>query len=151
MVASPEFRTAVQREPEESLARLDLTALEKRRLLSVAGQQGMRVNTAIHRANRLSTVAQTMPFTCFLLSTLMQDVFDRYWDAYPTENLQLPIECERFATFLNTELRSGRIEDPYLGEIVGFERACTQLKFYTGDELKEYGLSEEGLPLLVLI
>src|SRR5687767_463789 len=101
MVASSDFRTLVQQQPETALHDFNLTERERIRLISVAAQPGMRVNTAIHRANRLSTVAQTMPFTCFLLSTRMQAVFDRYWDAYPTESLQLPIECERFATFLN--------------------------------------------------
>jgi hypothetical protein len=151
MVASSEFRTLVQRRPTETFLGLELTERERTRLVSIANQSGMRVNTAIHRANRLATVAQTMPLTCFLISTRMQEVFDRYWSANPTESLQLPVECERFATFLERELQSGRIEDPYLGEIVSFERACTKLRFYTASELKEYRLSDEGLPVLVSI
>jgi hypothetical protein len=151
MVASSEFRMAVQRQPSETLAELDLSERERRRLLSVADQAGMRVNTAIHRANRLTTIAQTLPFTCFLLSARAQDVFDRYWAANPTESLQLPVECERFAAFLVTEIEAARIDDPYLSEILGFERACTKLKFYTGNELEAQGWSEDGLPLLVRI
>jgi hypothetical protein len=45
---------------------------------SRAVQPGMRVNTAIHRANRLTPIEQTLPFTCVLLGDQLGDVVDRY-------------------------------------------------------------------------
>lgn len=151
MVASAGYRGAVLSDPNPCFGDLELTPRERRRLLAVAAQPGMRVNTAIHRANRLATIAQTMPFTCFLLSTRMQDVFDRFWTANPTESLQIPVECERFAEFLETEIEAGRVDDPYVAEIVEFEKACTRLRFYTGDEIRLRGWSRDDLPPLVMV
>src|SRR5262245_33601395 len=100
MVASPAFRERIVQHPTEALSSLELTTRERNRLLAIAAQPGMRVNTAIHRANRLSPLDQTVPFTCFLLGEQLPAILERYWFENPTENLQLPAECERFAAFL---------------------------------------------------
>ena len=100
MVAMPAFRERIVQDPMEALHGLELTPRERRRLLTIAAQPGMRVNTAIHRANRLTPLDQTMPFSCFLLGDQLAALVERYWLENPTENLQLPAECDRFAAFL---------------------------------------------------
>jgi len=147
MVASPAFRAALVERPDDTLAGVDLTDRERRRLLAIAVQPGMRVNTAIHRANRLTPIEQTLPFTCVLLGERLGGVVDRYWDTHPTENLQAPAECERFATFLLDEIRRGAIADRYLEDVIGFERACTALRFHTGETTH----APASLPALVRV
>jgi hypothetical protein len=78
----------------------------------------MRVNTAIHRANRLTPLDQTLPFTCQLLGERLADLLDRSWTGNLTENLQVPAECERFAVFLQREIDAGEIVDPYLEDVL---------------------------------
>jgi hypothetical protein len=136
MVASASYRRRLIENPEPIWRSHDLTERERRRLLSIAAQPGMRVNSAIHRANRLTPLEQTVPFTCFLLGDSLGPLLDRYWAVHPTENLQLPTECARFADFLEQELRAGRLSDPYVEEVLAFERACTDLRFFSDDELR---------------
>jgi len=147
MVASPAFRAALVERPDDVLRGIDLTDRERRRLLAIAVQPGMRVNTAIHRANRLTPIEQTLPFTCVLLGDRLGEIVDRYWSEHPTENLQAPAECERFATFLLGEIGRGAIVDRYLEDVIGFERACTELRFHTGDAER----SPASLPALVRV
>ena len=151
MVASLGFRERVLECPGEVFNGLDLTERERRRLLRLAADPGMRVNTAIHRANRLAPLDQTLPFTCFLLGAELRAVVERYWTENPSENLQSPVESERFADFLTREIQAGRVADPYLEEVLTFERTCTQLRFYTEGELRGMESSGEGLPALVRI
>jgi hypothetical protein len=77
MVASLGFRERLLECPGEVLNGLDLTERERRRLLALAADPGMRVNTAIHRANRLTPLDQTLPFTCFLLGERLRAVVER--------------------------------------------------------------------------
>ena len=146
MVALPAFRERIVQHPIEALDGLELTERERKRLLAIAAQPGMRVNTAIHRANRLTPLDQTLPFSCFLLAEQLPSLLERYWLENPTENLQLPAECERFATFLKTEIQANRIVTPYLEEVLEFERVCTELRFFTKQELRNLDSSNDGLP-----
>ena len=151
MVASLAFRERVVHRPDEVLNGLDLTQLERRRLLALAADPGMPVNTAIHRANRLSPLDQTLPFTLFLLGERLRAVLERYWTENPSENLQSPVECERFAAFLTGEVRAGRLSDPYLEEVLEFERVCTELRFFTEEELRNVASPCDHLPRLLRI
>jgi len=149
MVAAPGLRERVLERSGEYLNGLDLTELERRRLLAIAAQPGMRVNTAIHRANRITPLDHSVPFTLLLLGDRLRDLLQRYWSENPTENLQIPAECERFSAFLEGEIRAGRIVDPYLEEVLAFERACTELKFLTEEELRRVKTGADGLPPLI--
>jgi hypothetical protein len=86
-----------------------------------------------------------------LLGERLREVFERYWSENPTENLQIPAECERFATFLEGEIQARRIVDPYIEEVLAFERTCTELKFYTEEELRRATPAADDLPPLVKI
>jgi len=151
MVAAPGLRERVLEPSGEYLNGLDLTDRERRRLLAIAAQPGMRVNTAIHRANRITPLDHSVPFTLFLLGERLRDVLQNYWLENPTENLQIPAECERFASFLEGEIQAGRIVDPYIEEVLAFERACTELKFFTEEELRRAKPTGDDLPALVRI
>ena len=151
MVAAPAFRDRVLERSGEYLKGLDLTDRERRRLLAIAAQPGMRVNTAIHRANRITPLDHSVPFTLFLLGERLRDLLQRYWLENPTENLQIPAECERFAAFLEGEIQAGRLVVPYLEEVLAFERACTELKFFTEEELERLNPAADDLPPLVKI
>lgn len=151
MVALPAFRERIVLHPIEALDGLELTERERKRLLAIAAQPGMRVNTAIHRANRLAPLDQTLPFSCFLLGEQLLSLLERYWLENPTENLQLPAECERFAAFLKSEIQGSRIVNPYLEEVLEFERVCTELRFFTEQELRNLDSSNDGLPDLIRI
>jgi len=151
MVAAPDLRERVLERCGEYLNGLDLTEVERRRLLAIAAQPGMRVNTAIHRANRITPLDHSVPFTLFLLGDRLRDVLQRYWSENPTENLQIPAECERFAAFLEGEIRADRIADPYLEEVLAFERACTELKYLTEEELLRVNPAPGALPPLVRV
>jgi hypothetical protein len=111
----------------------------------------MRVNAAIHRANRITPLDHTLPFTCFLLADRLPSLLERYWSENPSENLQSPVECERFATFLGGELQSGRLAVPHLADVLEFERVCTELRYFTEDELREIASSHDQLPPLLRI
>ena len=136
MIASSDYRARLIENPATVFEQHDLSDRERRRLTAMADHPGMRVNTAIHRANRLTPLDQTLPFTCFLLGQRLGPLLDRYWHDNPTENLQLPAECVRFADFLAAEMEAGRLLDPIVGEVLAFERACTELRFYTEQELR---------------
>ena len=151
MVAAPGLRERVLEPSGEYLNGLDLTDRERRRLLAIAAQPGMRVNTAIHRANRITPLDHSVPFTLFLLGERLRDVLQNYWLENPTENLQIPAECERFAAFLEGEIKASRIVDPYLEEVLAFERVCTELKFFTEEELRLVNPIANDLPPLVQI
>jgi hypothetical protein len=152
-VASATYRNQVLVQPDLALAGLDLSDRERRRLLTIAAQPGMRVNTAIHRANRLTPLDQTLPFTCFLLGDELGPLVDRYWQENTTENLQLPAECARFARFLEDRLRAGEISNPYVAEVLAFERACTELRFHVATDGQDLdGPSDRrGLPSRVRV
>lgn len=151
MVAAPAFRDRVLENSGDYLNNFDLTDRERRRLLAIAAQPGMRVNTAIHRANRISPLDDSVPFTCFLLGDRLPQVLDRYWSENPTENLQIPAECERFAAFLEREINSGRVVGPHIKDVLAFERACTELRFFTEEELRRTRPAAGALPPLVRV
>jgi len=151
MVASTGYRASLLDNPDHIFQNRELSARERRRLLALANHPGMRVNTAIHRANRLTPLNQTIPFTCFLLGDRLGPILDRYWAANPAENLQLPAECARFADFLVQEMLAGQLVDPYLEEVLAFERACTELRFFSEEELRSTTKSREGMPVQVRI
>ncbi len=133
MVADSEYRALIAANPLETLQALDLTGLERLRLSTIARHRGLAVSGAIHRANRLLPLDHTLPFTCFLLGTQLRNLVDRYWKEHPAENLQLPAECERFGQYLAAAITAGRATGPYLAEVLAFERAATELRFFADD------------------
>lgn len=151
MIASADYRTRLIEHPQSIYNNHALTEREQRRLSALAAHPGMRVNTAIHRANRLTPLDQTLPFTCFLIGDRLGPLLDRYWAANPTENLQLPTECARFADFLEQEMNGGRLVAPFVAEVLAFERTCTELRFFSEQELVRRTGAHGRLPAQVRI
>lgn len=148
MVASAAYRERFLAQPDEFPG---LTPLELHRLRAVAAQPGMRVNTAIHRANRMAPLHQTLPFTCFLLGEQLRQTLDRFWGLYPSESLQLDTECGRFTDFLMEELNTGRVAGAYVEEVLLFERACAELRLRKPPLLRVVRFRHAPEPLLAAL
>jgi len=110
------------------LSAYDLTARERARLESVAGQRGTEVNCTLYRTNRLTPVVMLLPYTCFLLGDRMKWIADRFWGNRKTD-LQFRGEIARFAAFLSELLESGELDDPLVAEVLDFELATNDLRF----------------------
>lgn len=120
--ASVELCARVADDPDAALAGYELTPVERRRIEFAAGQQGMRVNVALYRYNRIVTLVAVLPGTIHLLGADARTVVDEYWAGLgPDRNMRR--ESQRFAAFVRGALESGRVESPYLREVVDFEMA----------------------------
>ena len=64
MVAAADYCARLIEDADSVLANHVLTERAERRLTVMAAHPRMRVNTAIHRANRLAPLDQTLPLTC---------------------------------------------------------------------------------------
>lgn len=127
LAASPELCRRVRADAGPALAGYDLTPLEHRRVASVAGQRGMVINCRMHRSNRISTILTLLRGTVFLLGKQLRDTADRFWAQYPTPDFTTRREIRRFATWLVAEVAAGRIDSPYLAELVQWELAQYEL------------------------
>src|SRR6266545_4208965 len=141
MVASPELARAVRRGDEAALERYDLSPRERTRLETVAAQRGMEVSCTLYRANRLTPVVMLLPYTCFILGDRMKSIADRFWNESRTD-LQFRNEIERFAAFLLELVRSGKLDEPLLEEVLAFELATM--------EPLPYDLEEGDFPLVLV-
>ncbi len=136
MVASPELARAVRRGDEAALERYDLSPRERTRLETVAAQRGMEVSCTLYRANRLTPVVMLLPYTCFILGDRMKSIADRFWNESRTD-LQFRNEIERFAAFLLELVRSGKLDEPLLEEVLAFELATNELRFLPRRQIAE--------------
>jgi len=127
LAASPELCRRVRADAEPALAGYDLTPLEHRRVASVAAQRGMVINCRMHRSNRISSILTLLRGTVFLLGSQLRETADRFWAQYPTPDFTTRREIRRFATWLVAEVEAGRIDSPYLAELVQWELAHYEL------------------------
>jgi hypothetical protein len=127
LAASPELCRRVRADAEPALAGYDLTPLEQRRVASVAAQRGMVINCRMHRSNRISSILTLLRGTVFLLGKQLRDTADRFWAEYPTPDFTTRREIRRFTTWLMDEVEAGRIDSPYLAELVQWELAHYEL------------------------
>jgi hypothetical protein len=120
LAASAGFCARAANDADAALAGYDLTPVERRRLASAAGQRGMRVNWALYRYNRITTLATVLPGTLHLLGDGARAVADAFWGEHgPDRNMRR--EAERFTAFVLRMLSDGRLVSPYLREVVEFE------------------------------
>lgn len=112
----------------EPLARLTLTERERRRLHAVARDAGMKVNTLLHRASRLSMLTNTLPRTARALTDpRLQSLVQRYWREHPPTSVVYVREARRFAAFLQELMRTGELVHAPLGELLAAELALLEL------------------------
>lgn len=100
MVADPAFRRRVAADPAAALGGERLDARERRRLRGFADDPGMKVNTALYRANRLAPIFNSLPATTAELGDAIAPVLRGFWSSVELEDLQFPNEAARFVTYL---------------------------------------------------
>ncbi|QCB47640.1 hypothetical protein [Hydrogenophaga sp. PAMC20947] len=106
-------------------AEADLDALERKRLLHVAGHPGLSVNHMLHRGFRLGKLKALLPLTCVLLkSARLQTAVERFWAVHPPRTFYFLPEAIEFCSFLLTQPTRSK----YLHEVVAFERAHLELQ-----------------------
>ncbi|HEU4561414.1 MAG TPA: hypothetical protein VFS20_26410 [Longimicrobium sp.] len=127
LAASPDLVRAVRADAQSALAGYELTPLEHRRVASAAAQRGMVINCRLHRSNRSSSILSLLRGTVFVLEKEMRGILDRFWADHPTPDFTTRREIRRFAGWLLDEVKAGRIESPYLAEIVGWDLAQYEL------------------------
>lgn len=120
LAASPDLCARVASDPADALAGRDLTEVERRRLASAAGQRGVHVNRALYRYNRINALIETLRGTLFLLGGEVRALADAFW-AETGHHRNQRREAELFAEFVRAAAASGRVESPYLLEVMEFE------------------------------
>ena len=127
LAASYDLCRAVCGDADAALAGYDLTPVEHRWVASAAGQRGIIVNCRMHRTNRSSTILTLLRGTVFLLGKELRGTLDRFWADFPTPDFTTRREIRRFAGWLLGEVEAGRIDSPYLAEVVRCELALYEL------------------------
>ncbi len=115
--------------PKSVLERYELTDREQRRLIRVVWQRGMSVSCTLYRVNRMTPLYTLLPLTCNLLGQELVPLAELFWVTFRTSDLQFQPEIDRFARFLRDRMDSGKIQDPYLREVLDFEQALNALSF----------------------
>ncbi len=140
LIASPDLIRATRSDPSQTLRRYDLSERERRRLIAVAGQDGMSVNCALYRANRITPLCSILPLTCFVLGDALKGEVDALCKSYERAELQFKTAIDQFAGILRARIKNGEIENPFLEEVLGFELAVSYLRFLARKAvLKEMG------------
>lgn len=127
LVADPLFRDRVRAESEAALSD-DLTALERRRLLQVAHEDGLAITRTLYKGFRFSKILLMMPMTCALLrdQRLAREV-NLFWTNRHAMSFYFLEESLAFCDHLERRIREG-LRVVYLDEILAFERASLELK-----------------------
>jgi hypothetical protein len=129
LVASPDLCILLRESPEEVLARYELTARDRRRLVDVVQQRGMAVNCSLYRANRLSPIYNLMPHTCFLLGDALMDEATEFWKDFEETRIQFNEEVEKFGDFLRRRIELGLLQGTVLAEVLEYELALNELRY----------------------
>jgi len=127
MTLDPLFAAAVRSSGVSALARFSLTGLEQDRLLAAARQRGMSLNCTLARSNRFATILDAFPLTCTLLKPRLRALLDDLWHSRRPDNYQLAGEDLHFAAFLQAQLDTGELDEPYAAEILRFERVSWEM------------------------
>jgi hypothetical protein len=127
-VASPDLCLAVRADPVAALAAYDLTGREHRRLTAIVRQPGMSTNCTLYRLNRATPIGTLLPLTCALLADRFAAVLEDFWRASPPD-MQFRGEIEAFGEHVLAMTRDGRLAEPYLADVLGFELARVALQF----------------------
>lgn len=148
LIASPAACLRVRANPGAALASYDLTSREHRRLVDVVWQRGMSVNCSLYRVNRITPLFTLLPMTCCLLNDDLLALSEEFWQADRTD-LQFSLEVERFGAFLVSKVRSGRLSDPCLEEVVAYELAANRVRFASTPQQEVVPFSHDPWEVLV--
>lgn len=137
MAASPALIRRVLDEGAAALAGYDLTPIERERLVSAAGQRGMRMNCMLYRNGRLSPLVSQLPGTFHVLGYRLRDVAEAFWAENPKVPRGVPGEMRRFAAFLRRRMAEGALDDPFLGEVLDWEMETYELALLPPERTRE--------------
>ncbi len=102
-----------------------LTERERRRLREAAGDPGLAVTATLVRSFRLAKIVTLLPLTRSLLGdTILAREVRRFWAEEPPRTFYALDEAQAFAA----DLLRRRLRNPFVDEVVGFERAMLELR-----------------------
>ena len=101
LAASPRLCLATRENPDEALARYDLSDRERDRLAHAVHQRGMDANCTLYRATRITALDTVAPRTLALLKPVLRPLLEAYWDEYPVHDARFARETERFIEWLD--------------------------------------------------
>jgi len=128
LVMSPALRGRVAEDPAACLAGYELSELEIRRLAALARDPRVRTPTFLHRAFRLSMLANTLPRTCKALGPQgIRELTHAWWSEGPPRTMQYVKEALRFSEYALGRLRDGSFRHDFLGEILETEMVALTL------------------------
>jgi hypothetical protein len=129
LIASPRLCLALRTDPDAILDRYELSALERKRLITVVWQRGMSTNCTLYRSNRVTLIYTLLNYTCTALGTQFGTLIDQFWEAKDYQDGQFKSEVERFGVFLRQRIAAGVVISPFAGELLDFELARNELEF----------------------
>jgi hypothetical protein len=135
LIASPRLCLALRADPDAALARYELSARERKRLVEVVRQHGMSTNCTLYRSNRITPIYTLLHYTCLSLGAQFGPLVDQFWDAKEYQDGQFQSEVERFGAFLRQRVADGAVSSPFAGELLEFELAMNALEFGPRKEL----------------
>ncbi|MGH9664228.1 MAG: hypothetical protein ACRD9L_07380 [Bryobacteraceae bacterium] len=127
LTLSPARARALRVDGADALEGLDLTPLERERLLDIVRQPGISVHCSLSRGNRFEVIAEVFPMTCVLLEPILGELLDEVWQTSRPENYQLSGEEAVFAGIVGRKLAAGAVAIEYLDEIFAYETTCWEL------------------------
>jgi hypothetical protein len=128
LIASPERCLDARWDPVSALARYDLTALERRRIVDAVRQKGMSTNCALYRSHRVTPIYTALHLTCLALANQLESELDEYFKSVECADSRVRLEIERFARFLERRVASGALPIDCLRELLDFELASNDLR-----------------------
>jgi hypothetical protein len=128
LIASPERCLDARWDPVSALARYDLSARERRRIIDAVRQKGMSTNCAIYRSHRVTPIYTSLHLSCLALANRLETELDEYLKSEEFSDRRFRLEIERFAHFLKRRLASGALAIDCLPELLDFELASNELR-----------------------
>jgi hypothetical protein len=135
LIASPSLCLAVRADPDATLARYELSELERKRLATVVWQRGMSTNCSLYRSNRITPIYTLLNYTCLSLGDQFRTLIDQFWGVKDYQDGQFKSEAERFGSFLRQKIAAGDVASPFASELLDFELARNALEFAPRKEL----------------
>jgi hypothetical protein len=129
LIASPERCLDARWDPVSALARYELTARERRRLIDAVRQKGMSTHCALYRSHRITPIYTSLHLSCLALADRLEAELDEYWKSAEFSDRRFRLEIERFASFLKRRVEAGEIAIDSLTELLDFELASNELRF----------------------
>jgi hypothetical protein len=127
LAASPALCAGVREDADAALAPYALTEVERRRIVSAAGQRGMVVNGMLYRSNRLSPLLSQLPYTFLMLGHDLRATAEAYWTINTSLERNAPIEVRRFAAFVQRRAAEGLLREPLVSEVLAWEMTVYEI------------------------